>query len=163
MTISILQTEIPRRCNSCQNCSAVFAGGDQYCSVLENIGRQDYCIPCWTQIHSPSSSSRCFWKAAIPQKKENISISQNKIASTINLLKANIEKNPPEALLLALYLVRKRILILRKDFAEGDQIFGLFEVQATEEMIAVKRVSFSKIDIHATKASIASQLNRISG
>lgn len=167
MTISILQTEIPRRFNSCQKCLAAFSSGDSYWSILENSGRQDFCTPCWTQIpnekvtNTQIPSARCFWKAVIPKKKENNSPAQTKIASAIDLLKDNIDQNHTEALLLALYLTRKRILIYRKDYVEGDQIFSLYEVLSTEEMIAVKKVSLRNIDLNSIKTSIASKLKEI--
>lgn len=156
MNISILQTEIPRRCNSCQKCLAAFSCGDHYCSVLENTGRHDFCLTCWSQMATPPL--RCFWKATIPKKKEIVSPAQIKISSIIKLLKADLDKNPIEALLLALYLVRKRILTFRKDYVEGDQVFGLYEVISTEEMIAVKRVSLFNADLKTIKISIVSKL-----
>lgn len=160
MNISILQTEIPRRSNSCQKCLAAFSQGDFYCSILEQTSRQDFCISCWKEMElSPAS---CFWKAAVPKRKEIISISQTKITSVIELLKAALDTNPAEALLLALYLVRKRALTFRRDYSEGDQVYGLYEVNATEEMIAVRKIPLNSIDLTSVKISIASKLNEIS-
>ena len=68
------------------------------------------------------------------------------------------EKDPIETLLLALYLVRKRVLTFRKDYVEGGQVFGLYEINSTEEMIAVKKVPLQSLDLTAIKLSIASKL-----
>lgn len=159
MTLSILQAEIPRRCNSCQKCLAAFSSGDPYWSVLQNAERQDFCISCWTEVSSTYDTIPCsLWKATIPLRKECILPAQTKLFSTLNLLKESLEKDPVETLLLALYLVRKRILTFRKDYKEGSQVFGLYEINSTEEIIAVKKVSLLNIDLKAIKQSIASKL-----
>ncbi len=159
MNLSILQTDIPRRSKSCQKCTTVFSQGDNYCSVLEQTIRLDFCYTCWSEVKLLPKSF--FWKAIVPQKKDSIDSAQTKFADIIELLKEILEKNAAEALLLALYLVRKRALIFRKEHLVGDQLYALYEVNSTEEMIAVAKVPLSALDLTPLKLSIASKLNEI--
>lgn len=70
-----------------------------------------------------------------------------------------LEKNNfQEALLLALYLARKKILINRKDFSDAGEIYSLFENSITEEMIVIKKISLTDIETEPLILSIIQKL-----
>lgn len=157
MTFSVLHAEIPRRCGNCRTCSTPFSSGDSYCSILKDTDRHDFCIACWGRFQDIPSG--CHWKSTVPLKKETPSIPPTKFSVAVDLLRAGDAIEPAEAFLLALYLVRKRILAFRKDYRDGDRIFGLYEVISTEEMIPVRKVSLAGLDLESVKASIAFKLS----
>lgn len=159
MSSSILQIEIPRRCNRCRKCSKTFSQGDFYCSVLANAERHDFCLSCWNETQEQTSA--CYWKANIPFKKNISPPPQTKQERLVEMLKAANEDNPAEALLLALYLTRKKALIYRRDFIEAGLTYSLYETTAQEEMIAIKKIPFGELDLDGAKQALAEKIGEI--
>lgn len=164
MNLSLLPFQIPRRCNTCQECLAPLAMGETYFSRLTNGQREDFCNVCWNDNSKTIKevSSNCQWKATLPTKKVTPTIPQTKQQNALALLKSLLQ-NPAEetlceARILALYLARKRVLIFRRDFAEESQLYSLFEVNNTEEMLAVKKVSLETISLKELQQAIATKL-----
>jgi hypothetical protein len=156
---TILQPEIPRRLNQCHKCGVAFSGGDGYSSQLTAAAaRQDFCIPCFTTVAAAPATSQ--WKGTVPIKQTvaAAAVPLNKQQRLLELLKATIDEQPAEALLLALYLVRKKALLLRRDRVEAGCSYSMFEVAATAEIIAIRKTSLSQLDDTLLKESLAAKL-----
>ncbi len=161
----LLQPEIPRHCNHCIECQALLSPGSIYYSALLKTERFDYCNVCWHDDTKEiqSKSYTCYWKGVLPVRRGSISMPQTKGLRALEYLKTLLQNPIPDncnqALLLALYLVRKRILVFRKDFTDplGDQ-YSLFEVNETEEMLPVRKVSLLNLDLAALQGAIAEKL-----
>lgn len=160
--------EIPRRSGLCSHCAEKFPQGSFYHSALtiekkQNLKRQDYCSDCWKHLEpSIILSFQCHWKAATPDKKENDQRFLCKEAYVLSLVKDRTESQNHEELVkrffLALYLVRKRILVQRKELEISKEIYILFEIVETEEIIPIKKIQPEKIDLNKIQLEIAEML-----
>ncbi len=165
MNLNILTFQIPPRCNTCLECLAPLATkGRFYFSRLVNGTRQDFCLSCWNDDSKAlkENVSNCHWKAEFPVKKEIPSIPQTKQQNALSLLKSLLnspaEETFLEARILALYLARKRVLAFRRDFDEEGIRYSLFEVNATEEMLIVRKVPLAKANLLELQQTIATKL-----
>jgi hypothetical protein len=161
----IIQLEIPRHCNNCLDCQAVLAPGSAYYSMLVKTDRLDYCYLCWHDESKAISSrpSTCYWKGSIPMRKASAKPSLTKQERALEQLKSMLldptPENSSQALLLALFLVRRRFLVFRRDFVdESGEVYSLFEVVETEEMLPVKKVPLVNLDLVGLQAAIAEKL-----
>lgn len=152
----VLQTDIPRRSNCCQKCNNAFRPNDLYFSMLFKTCRQDFCQSCWNDFDR--SNCLCYWKASVPIRKCSINPPLSKQDRYLSLLKGAIEHNSDEAYLLALYLVRKKVLLSRKEYLQGADIFSLFEIASTEEMLTIKKASLSDGNLEALTSGLALKL-----
>jgi hypothetical protein len=165
MNLSLLPFQIPRRCNLCQECQSPFENGENYFSRLTKGERQDFCAVCWNDESKniQNTASNCQWNALIPLKKAVSVIPQTKqqfaLAILKELLADSSQETHSEALVLALYLARKKVLLFRRDYVEDNQRHALFEVASTEEMLCVKRVPLDSIDLVKLQSVIAAKLN----
>lgn len=138
------QIEIPKRGKVCLGCQKPFEKGDSFRSALiENEGwkRADYCVSCWEQL--PQIEKVAFWHGVVPEQSDKVSLPKDKGERALLLLKEKsaTPDHEREAFLLALYLLRKKLILLRKEVKnkEGEMLY-LFEVAETEEPIAIKKV-----------------------
>ncbi len=161
----IIQLEIPRHCNNCLDCQAVLAPGSAYYSMLVKTDRLDFCYRCWHDESKDISSrpSTCHWKGSIPERKSSAKPSLTRQERALEHLKSTLldptPENSSQALLLALFLVRKRFLVFRRDFVdESGDLYSLFEIIETGEMLAVKKVSLVNLDLVVLQAAIAEKL-----
>jgi len=76
------------------------------------------------------------------------------------LLRLAIQNDTPEdrdeAFILALYLMRKRILCFRQEIDQLGERIQLYEVNATEEILPIKKVE--KVPIETVRERIAAKL-----
>lgn len=163
----LLQTEIPRRARLCSIGQEPFSAGMEYYSVLIGKGegvyeRYDCCLSCWEkagqQQYIPQAHSS--WKSKVPAKSEQPA-SQNIHERALELLKASLESGvefeAPHRYLLAIYLARKRVILLR-DNIEDTQ---LYEVASTEEMLQIKVIDLTKIDVDQVQKEIDAKFKPI--
>lgn len=176
MTIKATLIQLPPRSHSCQHCEVRFSRGNDYYSLLfgnelfhskkEPIVRRDICLSCWnSHPHTfEKNASTTYWKSSIPLKqsaKEPLSRAEN----ALNLLKMALKENAGsmdlsdyEMFFLAIYLVRKKMLIHRKMIEQSGTHYQLFEVADSEEILAIKKVDLSKADIPMLQKVIAQKL-----
>ncbi len=161
----IIQLEIPRHCNNCLDCQALLAPGTTYYSMLVKTDRLDFCYQCWHDECKAISSrpSTCYWKGSIPERKVSAKPSLTRQERALEQLKSMLldptPENSSQALLLALYLVRRRFLVFRRDFVdESGELYSLFEVLETQEMLPVKKVPLVNLDLLSLQAAIAEKL-----
>lgn len=168
--LSGLHIEIPRRNRTCNKAEEPLAPGTIYYSILVEEGkgyqRQDFCKSCWEKEMReewvPKASGH--WKAQVPAKKNSDAASQKKEERALDLLKealANkVEEEMAEAFILALYLARRKWLILREEIKQSkEHSLLVYEVSETEEMIAVPRPkSLSQIQVGTIQAKLVEKL-----
>lgn len=168
---NIFQIEIPKRSPKCMQGNEPLMPEMEYYSILlsdkeKSYQRYDFCSHCWenfakTKFHN---TFKIAWKAKIATKNEIEDLSnQTRDEKAFYLLK-NALQNPnqedwAEIFILALYLARRKILLLRQELSQEDgSTFCIYEVAATEEMLSIKRKSFNGIDISEIQSKIAQKL-----
>jgi len=152
------QLEIPRRLAACSKQEEKFTPGMDYYSVLketeEGLCRTDFCVHCWEQ----SAKQECLeqalthWKSKVPPKGKGLFLSQNRDERALQLLKETLGSDLPESqadcFVLALYLARRRLLMMRQQIEqEPGQFYFLYEVAATEEILTVKRMDLLQLSV----------------
>ncbi len=159
--------EIPRRAPACALGKEPFTAGMEYYSTLETLQdsgleRKDYCVSCWDNAAHKEllNKSLSHWKSKVQGKKDEHPLPQDRTERALELLRralANVEETShEEAFVLALYLARRRKLYLRQELqqANGEWI-SLYEVAATEEMLAVKKIALSSLQTEKVQTSLA--------
>lgn len=166
---SQLQIQIPRRSKVCMLGQEVFSPGMEYFSLLienkaEGIERQDFCAVCWNKLseETEKKTAKKHWKSKVPDKKQVI-VPLNRDEHILSLLKNSLEGTTQEDLemsfVLALYLARKRFMVLRKEIKqENKTIMQFYEIPETEEMIPVQRIELSTLQIEQIQLQIAKNL-----
>lgn len=148
--------QIPKRAACCSHGKEPFKEGMEYYSIIkhekENIYvRQDYCHNCWRES---KHIEKTYWKGKI-QSKETVELksSEERALAYLEEILTHEDKKQ-EAFILALFLVRKKMLAYRKSI-EG---FDLYEKLANEEMIAIPKITISQLDIPFLQKSLAEKL-----
>ncbi|MFT5317903.1 MAG: hypothetical protein ACI8RA_001162 [Chlamydiales bacterium] len=144
---------IPRRAGACLKCGESMEESVEYYSILDSSEdypqRFDYCIPCWGKGAKAESAgdSRTYWKSKVPLKKTRQEVTLTKDEKALELLEELVSSVQSEdanlAFVLALYLVRRKKIVKRKDVKE----VTIYEVLETEEIIAVKKVDVTVLPI----------------
>lgn len=150
--------KIPRRTATCHSNGELFKPGMEFISHLYEIEkgevvRKDFCLAC---AATEKGVPRGLWKGKVPHPKEKkLPLERN--ARALELLRRALEDGQvaPEAFVLALYLARARLIAARQEF-EGKI---LYEVLATEEMLAVPRVPLSQLEIAKIQTRLAQQFS----
>jgi hypothetical protein len=165
------QIEIPRRSSSCAKGHESFAPGAEYYSVLVEgpngeLQRQDFCLTCWDESARQESvkNARSYWKSKVPKKQVTEPLSRNRDERALQLLKQALNAETPhnheEAFVLALFLARSRVLYLRQLLQQEDgSKINLYEVAATEEMLAVKKIDLPQLQIDKIQQQLAEKMN----
>lgn len=132
-----MKITIPKRSTACQVCQKPFEIGEEMISQLfPDFLRKDSCLSCYVPAIATT------WKQKYPQKVSLKEDDKDEIAKAWELLGSS---KGEEAYILALYLLRKKILAKR-----GKE--GLYEHLETGEMVMVEEVdlkNFSIQDIHS--------------
>lgn len=153
----MIQIEIPRRSPACALGQEPLKEGMTYFSVLEGeepLVRRDYCEACWSQ--AKSGSHKIYWKAKVPPKKREAPQAADLSGYAFILLKEALQSQcEEEAFVLALYLARKKKLLLRDEFKNESGKISLYEVAETEEMIPVKKLELSTFKTEEIQESLA--------
>lgn len=164
---SIFPIDIPKRSQACAKGQEALQSGATYYSLLveekeQGQQRRDYCAKCWetVAIDDDFLKSKIYWKSRVPSKKEEPQLPQDRDERAFVLLKTALEEsNNPEAFVLALYLARKRLISLRKEFNnDKGQVQQLYEVLETEEMLCVNKVPLSSLQIVQIQTQLAKKM-----
>lgn len=163
------QIDIPRRAQVCALGNEALGEGTQYFSALEEgpdrqVMRRDYCAACWEKVSS--KGHRAFWKSKVllkgsGKKEEHKAVDFSRYAFLLlkEALHTDTEESQEEAFVLALYLARKRQLILRNIMDRGGELYDLYEVVATEEMLAVKKMDLSRLKTEKVQDNLAKKFS----
>lgn len=171
MTLSFLLS-IPRRNPRCARGQELLAPATDYYSVLsesEEGGyvRHDFCSACWeaSAKQETQQQSKGSWKSRVPAKEAEVLRSADREHFALELLKtalaSNSEEDQADAFILALYLTRKRLLQARQQLKQaGGQVVTLYEVVDTEEMLAVKKLPLSQLQVVTLQQRLAEKLKK---
>jgi hypothetical protein len=161
--------DIPKRHSQCSHAQEELTPGNKmYSAVFEEgqaFSREDYCSQCWTKLQKEAKMHEAvtFWKSVVPEKKEVKEIFLDRDDKALALLNQYKESEQVDelhqAMILALYLSRRRKLYQRKEITnEAGHVTILFEVPQTQEIIAVQKIDLATIDITKTQIMIANSL-----
>lgn len=161
--------DIPKRHSQCSHAKEeLVPGNDMYSAIFEeghSLSREDYCSQCWTHLQKEANMHEAvtYWKSVVPEKKEVKEIYLDRDDKALALLKKfsqsdNIDETH-QAMILALYLSRRRKLYRRKEEI-NDQGEGIifYEVAQTQDFVQVKKVDPQNIDIPKIQKMIAANL-----
>lgn len=167
---SAFQIEIPRRGPYCSQGKELFLPGMDYYSILLEEGeirRQDFCSACWESSARDQFLPKVHtsWKSKVAAgKKEEPLDAQSRDDKILFILNETLKKETlspdeeVECFVLALYLARRRRLLLRKELQKEGGKFNLYEVADTEEMLYVRRVELSQIATEKVQAELANKI-----
>lgn len=138
-----MKINIPRRNAFCQGCQKPFEVDQEIVSQLhEDFSRKDTCLSCFAQVKATT------WKQKYRQKLSVVQDDLDELSRAWELLQTS---EGEEAYILALYLVRKKILARR-----GKE--GLYEHLETGEMIKVEEVDLKQFSIPEIHNRLQSKL-----
>lgn len=161
--------DIPKRHSQCSHAKEeLIPGNDMYSAIFHEeqaFSREDYCSQCWTQLHKDQKIQKAvtYWKSVVPEKKETKEIFLDRDDKALALLKQFSKSEDPDelhqAMILAIYLSRRRKLYQRKEEAnEEGTVVILYEAPQTQEFVAVKKIELQFIDIPKIQKMIANNL-----
>lgn len=170
MTVQLFQIQIPKRSVQCCAKEETFVSGMEYFSLLKEndkneYERLDYCVSCFQEalLKNEIKNGAKYWKSKVPLKKRAPSSPQNKDVEIFELFKNSIAEVSDESngisFVLALYLCRKRAILLRKEIIKDNLTFQIYEIAETEEMVAIKKMNFLYHEVEEIQRQIASKLN----
>lgn len=169
---TLFHIQIPKRSKVCFLGQEILSPGmDYYSLLIENntheYERQDFCALCWSKfLDTPDPGKKTLgkhWKSKVPTKKDAPQVPQNRDEQILSLLRSSLTGDMPEdrdeSFVLALYLARKRFMLLRKEIAQEDRsIIQLYEIPETEEMILIPKIELSSLQIETIQLKIAKKL-----
>ena len=156
--------EIPKRSSTCYRGKENLVPGEEYFSALieddtkPGYLRRDYCKKCWEEaLKEDTKLFKSSWKAKVPANYKPPKIKENYFEKAFRVLRETMDtpENQGEAFLLALFLARKKKLILRQEIAKDGKTFYLYENPATEEMLAIRKVDLTEIQQEKIQADMA--------
>lgn len=161
--------DIPKRHSQCSHAEEKLVPGKEMFSAIfeeeERFVRKDFCSQCWEELRNDAKMEEAIttWKSLVPDKREAKDIFLDRDDKALALLNQFAESEKQEeveqAMILALYLNRKRKLYQRKEITnEKGETTLLFEAARTQEVIAVKKIDLQTIDLDAIQKLIAAQL-----
>jgi len=166
---SQIQINIPKRGKICIAGQEVLSPGMEYFSLLienktDGIERQDFCAVCWNKsnVEQEKKTFQKHWKSKVPTKRQAI-VPLNRDEQILSLLKSTLQgtnlKDLEMSFVLALYLARKRFMLLRKEIKqENKTVLQFYEIPETEEMILVQKIELSGLQIEQIQLQIAKNL-----
>lgn len=159
--MKILTQEIPKRSPCCAHCKIPLLRGVEVISVLleEAPFRADYCSKC--AIEAPKDTPR--WRSQVPERIKSrysdLKREERALAILKDLLIEPADKWG-EIFILAQFLDRKKILLLRQDLVSMQGIpLSIYEVAETEEILKIPRLDPKTLPLAQIQASLASYLS----
>ena len=162
---SVLPVEIPKRSKSCFLGQEIFQPGMEYYSILmenqdNDLERKDFCLACW-ETAKETEAFKSIWKAKVATKEEKIRF-QNRDEKILYLFRQlnqeDDEISMMEFYVLSLYLMRRKILFHREEITQDHLVKIVYEINATEEMILVRKFDLSVEQISLIQLRIAEKL-----
>lgn len=164
----LFQIQIPKRSEKCVECNKVFSAEEQFCSTLreENAAwlRRDWCLSCIPKI-SEARETRWMSRQSIKEKPIAIDEKDRGWSLLLELLKEEpLEQVEQEIVILALYLIRKKILIERKGSVEKEgRFWSLCEHIENGEMLLIPKIDLFQLDIPLLQKRIKNKLEAFDG
>jgi hypothetical protein len=161
--------EIPKRSTTCYKGKETLEPGEEYYSALledetkPGYVRRDYCKKCWEDaLKEEGKLFKSSWKAKVPPNTKVPKIKENYFEKAFRLLRDSMDdpEQHGEAFLLALFLARKKKLLLRQEINKDGKLYYLYENPATEEMLAVRKVDLTEIQQDKIQADMARKFKK---
>ena len=157
MSLSLLA--IPPRSRRCCVEQEDFYPGGEYYSLLEMEGveeyrRRDFCPACWSK--EDFNPRKIFWRSRVPAKEHQPETVEQDKEALIFLRELLESGQEAQAFVLALFLARNRLLRLLKEVHE----LHLYEVVDTEEILCVKKVALSTIQVEEVRKALADKFKK---
>lgn len=148
------QIVIPKRALLCTLCKVPFSPGQEIQSALQEKEsewvRQDACLNC-----SAPTQGAVVWKHTIGAEEKIQIENRDHIEKSLELLQklieSDLQEEHEEAFLLALYLVRKKVLVHRVRM-------GLYENLETGDMYLIPKIDFSKFSAYGAQMRLQEKL-----
>lgn len=119
------EIEVGKRTGRCSATGRVFEEGERYCAALietpEGVDRRDYALDAW---QGPPEGTLCFWHGRVPVRAQKGPVTVNADLLTRLFCRLEEETSPGRQqfrFMLALLLMRKRILRLSDTIQDGDE------------------------------------------
>ncbi len=149
-----MQLKIPRRHHKCQVGGETFEPGSSYHSILfeasnDEFERKDICIKCSEESQDHLEGACTHWFSQIPEKHELDARGKSQVERSMTYLQQCMEDSQDEkALLVAMLLTRRKVLKLCQELTKDNgETFLLYEVVETEEILPVKKVDLSSVNL----------------
>jgi len=130
--------QVERTSGRCAVSGREFAEGDEFYAVLFDRGEQferlDYSPACWD---GPPAGAYCFWKSRVPQraKKQRLLVNDEVLVSFFSRLAQEDEPSKRQfRFVLALILMRKRLLKYEQTVHEDDSEIWLMRLKSRDEL-----------------------------
>lgn len=156
----LFQIQIPRRNQRCSECEKSFAEGEKILSTLqEEKGgwiRKDGCINC---VSPNNEGIRWISRHKEIDKGKPTDEGEKGWNLLLQMVKEKEFQKEEELFILALYLIRKKILIERKNpFKKEDRLWILCEHSESGEMIFIPKLDLAGLNLPAIQAQIKTRL-----
>lgn len=163
---------IPRRQTRCAHKDEPLQEGMEIYSVItgeigsKEMTRYDVCADCWPSFSLPESISAPFrghWKSTIEKKQPKNDSRKEKAFALLRSLFAHQEAEADEIFVLALFLARAKVIVLRKEFkGEDNAPYALYEAPHTGEAFTIKVCTISPTRIGVLQNILGEKLNAVS-
>lgn len=155
------QLQIPKRAVSCQSCLNPFKHEQVIDSFLTEMNltwvRLDYCNSCAIEKTLNLNPKLMQWKSKYIEITKFKAEAATHIA--LNLLMDEEQTSLEEKFILALYLVRKKVLVVRKEKLENFSNQLIYENLQTGEWISLPCFNLLDLSLKTVYASLAKKLN----
>lgn len=127
--------QLPARCTHCSCGKEPLLSGLNYVSYMNELQREDYCLPCWEKIQKEKKPlDGAYWKGKVAPKKQKILSKDEKALAFFQ--QEYPHENHEVLYVLALYLERRKQLVKKADLRGK----AGFEIPLTGEIVYVKKV-----------------------
>lgn len=157
---------IPRRSRVCTRTREKFAPGSEYISIItegENEGefiREDISVAYWNQHGSEEglAKAKSHWKGKLPMKPEGVKEPEELMTRAFEMFEGALEQPEGEltAFILALFLARKKVLVLRQEMEHYGRLHYLFESKEGEEVYSVPILHPTAEEVERVQGELAS-------
>lgn len=155
---------IPRRSRICTKTKEKLAPGSEYVSVIREgdeegeFLREDVSIGYWNE-HGAELLEGCksHWRGRMPLKVE-VKEPEELMSRAFEMFEAALGEPEGEltAFVLALFLARKKVLVLRQEMEHYGRLHYLFEVKEGEEVFSVPILHPTEEEIARVQGELAS-------
>ena len=164
------KVDLPKRARKCAGDGQFLVAGETCYSLLkeapadekEPYVRHDYCKNCWSRLQIDLDTVVTHWKGRVPHEEAQIpdrTKEERALALLKELIAADNYEAHQQAYILALFLVRQRLLALRRELVQDDGTpVQLYEAVETEEMFCLKKIDIASLPVVAIQKALASQL-----
>lgn len=151
----------------CATCEKKFEEGTEYFTAVfegeDKFERTDFCPDCWGAEKSAEARGKCFsfWKSSVPQKDGRRPVLDVEAASDFFRKLAGSEEEHKRnfAYLLALLLLRKKVLLLQDTNYENGTEFMVLRFRREEEDYRVENPGLGADELEKVKDDLGSLMN----